>query len=364
MTTEPLWRALQANLLSGEAVALATVVRRRGSAPRPEGASLLVRADGSLLGAVSAGCLETDVVGHGLQVLETGKPKLHRYQAASADDPLGFGLSCGGSLELVIERWSPEQLPQLAPLFAALANDEAVLVATSLDAPGKLGVRTADHCQGDLPAPAQAHLLSAELNTAAEGAGRAWPARAWITRDDDGSRIVLRQHRPATPLWIFGATDIADALAALGRPLGFFSTVVDARSSFATRERCASADAVVCAWPHHWFAEQDVSETTVICALNHDPKFEIPLLSLALRSPAAYVGAMGSRSTQRQRLQALLQAGLNDEQLQRLRAPIGLGLGGQTAAEIALSILAEVVMLRCGGAGEALIHGRGPLHRR
>jgi len=351
MTTEPLWRSMQISLLAGESVALATVVNQRGSAPRPEGASLLVRTDGSLLGAVSAGCLETDVVGHALRVLATGKPELQRYQPAAADDPLSFGLSCGGSVDLVIERWSPDQLPQLQPLFSALAGDEPVVLTTSLDNPGKVGVCTAS-------------AVHDHLGNTSEGAGRPWPARAWIETDADGSRIVYRLHRPATPLWIFGATDIADALAALGRHLGFRSTVVDARSSFTTQERCPSADALVCAWPHHWFAEQSVSDTTAICALNHDPKFEIPLLSLALRSPAAYIGAMGSRSTHRQRLKALGEAGLKEEQLQRLRAPIGLDLGGRTAAEIALSILAEVVMLRCGGGGASLTQGQGPLHRR
>lgn len=347
MTAEPLWRSLQRSLLAGEALALATLVNQRGSAPRPEGASLLVRADGSLLGAVSAGCLEADVVTQALRVLTTGIPELQRYQPAAADDPLSSGLSCGGSVDLVIERWSPEQLPQLEPLFSALANDEQVLLRTSLDKPGALTVHIASEDEGS-----------------PQGAGCPWPARAWIEADSNGNRVVCRLHNPAPQLWIFGATDIADALAALARPLGFRSTVIDARSRFATAERCTSADAVVCAWPHHWFAEQSVRNSTVICALNHDPKFEIPLLSQALRSPAAYIGAMGSRSTHRQRLQALLEAGLNEEQLQRLRAPIGLALGGRTAAEIALSILAEVVMLGCGGTGAALTDGQGRLHRR
>lgn len=360
----PLWRALQASLLAGEAVALATVVDQRGSAPQPEGASLMVRANGSLLGAVSAGCLETDVVSHALRVLDTGVPELHRYQAASADDPLAFGLSCGGTLELAIERWSPDQLPVLQLLFDALTNDEEVVLATALGTPGGLGVRTARRCAGNLPAATEAQLLGCALTPAGEGAGRHWPARAWISRNADGTRTVWRQHRPATPLWIFGATDTANALATLARPLGFRSTVVDARAPFATTERCTAADAVVCRWPHHWWAEQSVTPETVVCVLNHDPKFEIPLLALALRSPAAYVGAMGSRSTHRQRLQALRQAGLNDADLQRLRAPIGLDLGGRTAAEIALAILAEVVMLRCGGGGNALVQGQGPLHRR
>jgi len=364
MSALPLWQALQASLLSGEAVVLATVVDQRGSAPQPEGASLMVRADGSLLGAVSAGCLETDVVSHALRVLDSGVPELHRYRAASGDDPLALGLSCGGSLELIIERWTPDQLPVLQVLFDALANDEAVVLATALDEPGGLGVRTAKQCSGNLPVATQAQLLACTLTPRGEGAGRHWPARAWLSRDNDGSRTVWRQHRPATPLWIFGATDTANALATLARPLGFRSSVVDARAAFATTERCAAADRVVCSWPHHWLSEQTITPDTVICALNHDPKFEIPLLSLALRSPAAYVGAMGSRSTHRQRLKALEQEGLKSTELQRLRAPIGLDLGGRTAAEIALAILAEVVMLRCRGGGTPLAQGEGPLHRR
>jgi xanthine dehydrogenase accessory factor len=364
MSREPLWRALQSSLLAGEAIALATVVQQRGSAPQPEGASLMVRSDGSLLGAVSAGCLETDVASHSLRVLKTGVPELHRYQAVDNNDPLAFGLSCGGSLELAIERWSPDQLPVLQLLFEALANDEEVVLATSLETSGAVGVRTASQCVGNLPASEHEQLLTCSLAPEKEGAGRHWPARAWISHTSDGSRIIWRQHRPATPLWIFGATDTANALAALARPLGFRSTVVDARAQFATEERCAAADSVVCGWPHRWFEAQMVNPATVICVLNHDPKFEIPLLTRALRSPAGYIGAMGSRSTHRQRLQALQQEGLSDAELERLRAPIGLDLGGRTAAEIALAILAEVVMLRCGGGGNALIHGQGPLHRR
>lgn len=364
MTTVPLWKSLETSLRQGQAVVFSTVVHQRGSAPRPDGASLLVRSDGSLLGAVSAGCLETDVVRHSLRVLDTGQPELQGYRAVEADDPLGFGLSCGGSVDLAIERWGPELLPRLELLFEALAEDRPVVLATSLESPGQLAVRTTDQCEGDVSEAVRSQLLAIDLTESTAAAGQPWPAQAWLATSSDGERFVVRLHRPATPLWIFGATDSADALAALARPLGFCSTVVDARSHFATPERCPHADAVVCAWPHRWFAEQSVSTATVICALNHDPKFEIPLLTMALRSPAAYVGAMGSRSTHRQRLKSLQEAGLNGIELQRLRAPIGLNLGGRTAAEIALSILAEVVMLRSGGTGSTLTEGQGPLHRR
>lgn len=359
-----LWRCLQSSLLAGEAVALATVVNQVGSAPQPEGASLLVRPDGSLLGAVSAGCLESDVVAHALQVLETGRPQCVRYDPAAADDPLALGLTCGGSVELAIDRWCPEQLPVLESLFEALARDDEVVVVTSLGSGGGVAVRTAHGCTGTLPDAALEHLRHGELEPDPGGAGRLWPARAWIHHSHLGDATLWRQHRPATPLWIFGATDTANALATLARPLGFHSTIVDARSHFATAERCPAADAVVCSWPHLWFEQQRVKDTAVVCVLNHDPKFELPLLLQALRSPAAYVGALGSRSTHRQRQSALRAAGLSDAEVARLRAPIGLALGGKTAAEIALSILAEVIMLRCGGEGFPLIDGQGAVHRR
>lgn len=363
-STQPLWWSLQASLLAGESVALATVVRQIGSAPQPEGASLLVRSDGSLLGAVSAGCLESDVVAHCLQVLKTGQSRLIAYHPGDAEDPLALGLTCGGSVQLVIDRWSPEHLPTLGPLFDALTEDEDVVVVSSMAPEGGFAIRTAHTCVGTLPAAVLDQLTTMPLGLDAEGGGRLWPARAWVDQATLEQGTIWRQHRPASPLWIFGATDTANALATLARPLGFRSTIVDARAHFATVERCPAADSLVCEMPHLWFEQQRVHAGTAVCVLNHDPKFEIPLLSQALRSPAFYVGAMGSRSTHRQRLMALRAAGMNDHDLERLRAPIGLDLGGKTAAEIALSILAEVIMQRCGGAGTPLVQGQGSLHRR
>lgn len=361
---EPLWRSVQMSLEAGLSVAVATVIGQNGSAPQPEGASLMVRADGSIVGAVSTGCLESDVVSRCLRVLETGQPEVHAYQKASNDDPLALGLSCGGHVELAIERWSPEELPLLKLLFDALQRDEEVLVATTYEPEWTIGIRTRSQYEGNLPHQIWNQLMNYNLADSAQRASRMWPARAWLTNSKNGESTVWRSHQPATPLWIFGATEIANTLAALARPMGFKSSIIDARAHFATVERCSAADEVICSWPHRWLEQQLVSASTVICALNHDPKFEIPLLVQALRSEATYVGAMGSRSTHRQRIRSLSAAGLSMDEIKRLRAPIGIDLGGKSAAEIALSILSEIVMLRNGSDGAPLTGGQGSIHRR
>ena len=152
------------------------------------------------------------------------------------------------------------------------------------------------------------------------------------------------------------------AVARIGKFLGYHVTVCDARPVFATRKRFPEADEVVVEWPHRYLARTRVDERTVICVLTHDPKFDVPLLEVALRTPAAYVGAMGSRRTHEDRLARLREAGLTDEELARLRSPIGLDLGARTPEETAVSIAAEIIALRWGGGGERLAALDGRIH--
>jgi xanthine dehydrogenase accessory factor len=165
---------------------------------------------------------------------------------------------------------------------------------------------------------------------------------------------------------VYGATDFARALVGAGRFLGYRVTLCDARPVFATPRRFPEADEVVNAWPHdHLQAELDagrVDERTVVAVLTHDPKFDVPLLTTALRSPAGYVGAMGSRRTHDERLAALRQQGLDELALARLRSPIGLDIGGRTPEETAISIVAEIVQQRWGGTGQPLSRTEGEIH--
>jgi xanthine dehydrogenase accessory factor len=166
---------------------------------------------------------------------------------------------------------------------------------------------------------------------------------------------------------VFGAIDFAAAVARVGAFLGYRVTVCDARPVFATAKRFPDADEVVVAWPHDYLAEQvaagAVDARSVVCVLTHDPKFDVPLLAVALRSGAGYVGAMGSRRTHEDRLARLRERGLTDAELGRLASPIGLDIGARTPEETAVSIAAEIVARQWGGSGRALSSTTGPVHR-
>jgi xanthine dehydrogenase accessory factor len=188
----------------------------------------------------------------------------------------------------------------------------------------------------------------------------------------DGERrgaevTVFVQSFAAPPrMLIFGAIDYAAAVARMGRFLGYRVTVCDARPVFATPRRVPDAHEVVVDWPHRYLTAQVeaglVDDRTVVCVLTHDPKFDVPLLRVALRAPAAYIGVMGSRRTHVRRLEALREAGVTDEQLARLSAPIGLDLRGRTPEETAVSIAAEIIALRWGGSGRRLRDIEGRIH--
>ena len=172
----------------------------------------------------------------------------------------------------------------------------------------------------------------------------------------DELSVFVHSFAPAPRMLVFGAIDFAASVARVGKFLGYHVTVCDARQVFATRARFPDADEIVVDWPHRFLAATAVDARTVICVLTHDPKFDVPLLEVALRTPAAYIGAMGSRRTHADRLARLREIGLTDAELTRLRSPIGLDLGARTPEETAISIAAELIRLRWGGTGQALTH--------
>lgn len=163
---------------------------------------------------------------------------------------------------------------------------------------------------------------------------------------------------------VFGAIDFAVAVARIGRFLGYHVTVCDARPVFATRKRFPDADDLVVQWPHTYLESTAVDERTVLCVLTHDPKFDVPLLEVALRTPARYIGAMGSRRTHADRLRRLRETGVDEAALARLSSPIGLDLGARTPEETAVAIAAEFVALAAGGSGRRLTDLDTPIHHR
>jgi xanthine dehydrogenase accessory factor len=372
---------------SGETFGLATLVRTYHSAPREAGAALAVSADGEVVGSISGGCVEGAVYELASQVIETGEPVLETY-GVSEDDAFAVGLTCGGILDVFVERVNKERFPDLGEIAAAVRSGEPVAVTTVISGPGRVGARRviwgaglpADRAEGgdtaeggDAAEPSESGSLGSgdRLDAAVDDDARGMLAQgltgirrygALGERLGDDLGVFVNSFAPPPRMLVFGAIDFAAAVAKVGKFLGYRVTVCDARGLFATRARFPDADEVVVNWPHRYLADVETDGRSVICVLTHDPKFDVPLLEVALRKPAAYIGAMGSRRTHDDRVARLREAGLSEDELARLRSPIGLDLGARTPEETAVSIAAELIELRWGGTGMPLTKTAGRIH--
>ncbi len=353
-----------------ETFGLATVVSTFRSAPRDPGAALAVEDGGEVIGSVSGGCVEGAVYELATEVTESGQPVLQRY-GVSDDDAFAVGLTCGGILDIFVEPVSKATFPELADIQAAVERGDPVAVATVISGPGQIGARRV--IWGDATRPSSGTLGAGDrLDDAADDDVRGMLSQgltgirrygAHGERLGDELAVFVNSFAPPPRMYVFGAIDFAAAVARIGKFLGYRVTVCDARPVFATRSRFPDADEVVVDWPHRFLAGVDVDARTVICVLTHDPKFDVPVLQVALRTPAAYIGAMGSRRTHEDRLERLRAVGMTEAELSRLRSPIGLDLGARTPEETAVSIAAELIQLRWGGTGQALTRTDGRIHR-
>lgn len=361
----------------GTAYALATVVGVRGSAPRDPGAAMAVSADGEVVGSVSGGCVEGAVYESAREVLETGEAVVETY-GISDEDAFAVGLTCGGILDVLVQPVrlpsDPAELPAGGAFDAVLASverGEPVATATVVAVPDGLSTPAVgttiavwpDSVAGsfgveglDVAVVDDARGLLEQGQTATRHYGPAGERRL------DDVAVFVSSFTPPPKLLVFGAIDFAGAVARLGVYLGYHVTVCDARPVFATRKRFPDADEVVCEWPHRFLERTATDPRTVICVLTHDPKFDVPLLEVALRRPAAYIGAMGSRRTHEDRLQRLRDVGMTDDELARMSSPIGLDIGARSPEETAVSILAEVISRRWGGTGQPLARTSGRIH--
>jgi xanthine dehydrogenase accessory factor len=378
---------------AGETIGVGTVVATFQSAPRPPGASMLVGPDGTAVGSVSGGCVEGAVYELAGDVVGSGEPVLQRY-GISDDDAFAVGLTCGGILDVYVEKVSKETFPELPEVAADIEAGRPVALATVIEHPdpawlgrrivvrpepivrddrvaveaaeqperlgvsvsGSLGSARADDAVRDDALGLLAHGRNATLGYGPDG-----------ERRGEGMRVFVWAFAPPPRMLVFGAIDFAAAVARVGSFLGYHVTVCDARPVFATSSRFPEADEVVVDWPHRYLgAEAEagrVDPRTVLCVLTHDPKFDVPLLEVALRLPeVAYIGAMGSRRTHEDRLDRLREAGVTDEEIDRLSSPIGLDLGARTPEETAVSIAAEIIALQWGGTGDRLGGRDGRIH--
>jgi xanthine dehydrogenase accessory factor len=360
-------RDVRALLAAGTPFALATVTATWSSAPRAPGATMAVTADGVVVGSVSGGCVEAALHEVALDVL-AGKVPAHVERYGVSDElALGAGLTCGGTLEVFVEEIDDPAAVRWQQVLDCVDEREPVALATIIrstdDRVGQSMLITATTFDGTLGTEGLdvAVLSDARgmLNLGRTGVLRVGPNGE--RRMDDVS-VFVRVLAPAPRMLVFGAIDFAAAVASVGSFLGYRVTVCDARPVFATQARFPEADEVVVDWPHRYLASQTIEPSTVVCVLTHDPKFDVPLLELALRTPACYIGAMGSRRTHADRLDRLRERGLTDEELARLSSPIGLDLGASTPQETAVAIAAEIIALRHGSSGRRLTQTSGPLH--
>jgi xanthine dehydrogenase accessory factor len=387
----------------GEPAGLATVVATFRSAPRGPGAAMLVGPRGAVSGSVSGGCVEGAVYELATEVIATGEPALARY-GVSDDDAFAVGLTCGGVIDVFVQRVDRVRWPWLDEVAAAVHAGRPVAMATVIEHPdaaragatmlvwpdggtggtghgrnGAGGPSQSDTGGSGCPGPAgtvgEGALGSRRIDDAVSDDARGLLAAGRSAtleygpdgqRRGEGMRVFVSSFAPRPRMVVFGAIDFAAAVARVGSFLGYRVTVCDARPVFATAARFPAADEVVVDWPHRYLqAEADAGRLdarTVVAVLTHDPKFDVPVLQVALRLDLAYVGAMGSRRTHDDRLARLRETGLTGAELARLSSPIGLDLGARTPEETAVSIAAEIIALRWGGRGDRLSTMVGAIH--
>jgi xanthine dehydrogenase accessory factor len=331
--------------LAGKPFGRAVVTSVWGSAPRPEGSSMLAASDGTIAGSVSGGCVESATALEIVGAIERGTPKLVTF-GVTDERAWEVGLACGGTIKVFVE-------PKIGPtLLEAARGPGGEVLATIVAGPG-LGSSVRIMESGTILGPLPVRVGEDELRDAALDALRRQMSASRELQTDSGPVTVFLEAFPRQPrLVIFGGVQIAVALVPLAKALGYRTIVADGRESFVGRDRFPDADELILAWPEEAFERIGLDSASYVCVLSHDPKFDEPALQIALRSPAAYVGAIGSRKTQQARRDRLHESGLTDEQIQRLHGPIGLELGGRQPAETALAILAEMTAVRYGGSAK------------
>jgi xanthine dehydrogenase accessory factor len=323
-------------LEEGRRVALATVIQTWGSAPRPVGSQLAIDGGGNFLGSVSGGCVEGEVIAEAEEVLLSKKPKTLEF---GVEDGTAWkaGLACGGTIRIFVEPLdggSREGTRVLGQLRGDIGARRKAALVTEL----ATGNRRLAHAPGDLGddlAPALAEAFRQDRSIALPGSS---------------GEIFINVFAPTTRLVIVGAVHVAQALVPMARALGYDVLIVDPRAAFATQERFGDVR-IEHDWPDEALAADGLDAATAVVALSHDPKLDDAALISALRSDAFYVGALGSRKTHAGRVERLKQAGIAEADIARIHAPIGLDIGAQGAAEIALSIIAEITAVARGKGG-------------
>lgn len=322
----------------GEQVALATVVRTWGSAPRRVGAKMAVSNIGKMSGSVSGGCVEGAVVEAAEEVLKSGRSQLLHF-GVSDETAWDIGLACGGEIDVFVQPLCRETLDVMRGACDSPSVTLTVVRGLEECLGRQMLVYTDDEYVGSLGCGLDETALVQARTAMSDGYSR----RLLL---EDGTELFIEVNQSPPTLVVVGGVHIALPLVAMAKAIGYRTVVVDPRRSFGSAERFPDVDLLLKSWPDRALTELQLDASMAVAVLTHDPKLDDPALNVALSSRAFYVGALGSRNTNAKRRERLLAAGLAAGQLERLRAPIGLDIGGHSPGEIALSVLAEIVAVQ------------------
>ncbi len=333
-------------------VALATLVSTRGTTPRKEGAKMLVGEGGRILGSVTiGGCVDAQVIEESADVLGRNAPRLLELNLGD-EEAWEIGLTCGGTIEVFLEPVALDRPGDATLAFQEKARAQTerggrAAIVTRLDAPehaAKLLVLDAGSMEGTLGDP----FLDRRFGAEAQEAIRSGKSQTLFL---EGVRAFVEVFTPPAILLVVGAGHVAMPLTTLARALGFRTIVVDGRPRFATRERFPDVDVLEVGIPSELVTEVPLIATTALVLVAHDYKYDLPVLRHALTTPVGYIGLLGSTRRGAAILNLLREDGVTEESLARVRVPIGLDLGAQSAPEIAFSILAEILTVQRGATG-------------
>jgi xanthine dehydrogenase accessory factor len=323
-----------------KSIALATVIQTWGSSPRRAGAKMAITPDGGITGSVSGGCVEGAVFEEGVQALKANRPKLLHFGVAD-ETAWEVGLACGGSIDVFVK---PLDTGLYKSLHSVLADEQSAVLLTVVKGNDEILGRemlVKDH--GSVTGTISDDLNESAQHLAQEILDVGESQRRKLNNDVEVFAEVIL---PPPTLIAVGGVHITIALMALAKTLGYRTVVIDPRTAFGNEERFPNVDKLIQLWPDEAFQQIHITRSTAVAMLTHDPKLDDPALKIALPSPAFYVGALGSKTTQAKRRQRLLEDGLTEAQLKRLYGPIGLEIEAHTPEEIAMSIMAEIVAAR------------------
>jgi len=336
-------RKISAWQTQGHRIATATLVKVYGSAPQPLGARMAVTEDFQVIGSVSGGCVESDVIEKAAKVIETREPRLVQYSIGD-ETAWGFGLACGGTIEVFIEPFQDIH----ARILEHQKENRLFGVLTVLTG-SQTGKKEIVQPGNRHPLPQDSLLKYPPLVNAANEILKTQRSKKIDVRlENEDCQVFFELYSPPARLVIIGAVHIAMPLVELANVLGFRAIVIDPRPVFANRERFPSADELLVGWPADELEKLGIDENTYVVFVSHDDKFDVPALIAVLNSKARYIGALGSKTTHANRVTKLIEAGADPALIARIHAPIGLDIGASGAQEIALAIISEMVAVKNG----------------